>query len=139
MNLTQYIYIITTVTWSEESDHVELTGADHQIARDTKHRVWSDDPRLSTRRDLTFLDQVTVIMINLLYTPILNEKNVKIYVFKVNILFQMIKNTNKQWDYFCAYHFHCDIVNVFNKKRSVYALWRHQFQRVPIRNQKTTV
>jgi hypothetical protein len=23
------LYIITTVTWSEESDHVELTGSDH--------------------------------------------------------------------------------------------------------------
>jgi hypothetical protein len=49
----EYIYIITTVTWSEETDHVKLTGADHQIAWDAKRRVWSDDLRLSTRRDPT--------------------------------------------------------------------------------------
>jgi hypothetical protein len=40
---------ITTVIWSEESDQVELTGADDQIAWD-------------------------VVMINLTYTPIMNEK-----------------------------------------------------------------
>jgi hypothetical protein len=38
--------------WSKELDHVELTGAE----------TWSD-----------FSDQAIVVMINLLYTPILNE------------------------------------------------------------------
>jgi hypothetical protein len=50
-----HIYTITTVTWSKESNHVELTGADHWIARDVKRWVWSDDSCLSTRRDPTLL------------------------------------------------------------------------------------
>ena len=29
--------------------HVKLTGTDHQIKRDAGRRVWSSDPRLSTR------------------------------------------------------------------------------------------
>ena len=44
------IYIIITVTWSEVPDHLKLTGTDHQIKRDAECRVWSSDPRLSTRR-----------------------------------------------------------------------------------------
>ena len=50
----KYIYIIITVTWSEVPDHVKLKGTDHQIKRDTERRVWSSDPRLSTRRDPRF-------------------------------------------------------------------------------------
>jgi hypothetical protein len=46
---TGAIYI-TTVTWSEESDHVKLTGSDHHITRDGK--------------------QVTVVLINLSYIPV---------------------------------------------------------------------
>ena len=46
-------FIITTVTWSEELDHVSLTGADHQIKLDASRLMWSDDPRLSIRRDPT--------------------------------------------------------------------------------------
>ena len=46
-------FIIITVTWSEEPYHVSLTGADHQIKLDASRLVWSDDPRLSTRRDTT--------------------------------------------------------------------------------------
>ena len=53
-----------TVTWSEVPDHVKLTGTDHQIKRDA--------------------GQVTVIMINLLYTPPALSKN-----FEINILDQL--------------------------------------------------
>jgi hypothetical protein len=78
--------------------------------------------------------------------PHFEQENVKIYIFKVNRLFQMIYREI----IFCAYRFHCDVVDIFNKKRSAYALWchqfqstyprRYQFQRVlVIRNQKTTV
>ena len=48
------IYIIITVNWSEVPDHVKSTGMDHQINRDAERRVWSSDPRLSTRRDPIF-------------------------------------------------------------------------------------
>ena len=46
-----YISIIITVTWSEVLDHIKLTGMDHQIKWDAEPRVWSSDPRLSTRHD----------------------------------------------------------------------------------------
>ena len=46
-----YISIIITVTWSEVPDHIKLTGMVHQIKWDAECRVWSSDPRLSTRRD----------------------------------------------------------------------------------------
>jgi hypothetical protein len=42
-------YIITTVTWSKESNHVKLTGMDQQTAQYTKRQVRSDDPCLSIR------------------------------------------------------------------------------------------
>ena len=45
-----YIYIIITVTWSEEPDYVQLTGVDRQIKWDVKHQIWSDNPPLSVRR-----------------------------------------------------------------------------------------
>jgi hypothetical protein len=58
----------------EELDHVELTGADHQIARDAKHQVWFHNLRLSINETWSdSSDQVTVVMIDLLYTPILNK------------------------------------------------------------------
>ena len=53
-NLQWSIYIIITVTWSEVPVYIKLTGTDHQIKRDAERRVWSSDPRLSTRRDPTF-------------------------------------------------------------------------------------
>ena len=50
----KHMYIILSVTWFEVLDHVKLTGMDHQIKQDMKHQVWSSDPRLSAKRDLTF-------------------------------------------------------------------------------------
>lgn len=43
------IYIIITVTWSKGADHVELPCMDHQIKRESKRLVCSDDLRLATR------------------------------------------------------------------------------------------
>ena len=88
------IYIIITVTWSEVPDHVKLTSTDHQIKRDAERRVWSSDPRLSTRTWSAITDQVFVIMINFLYTfPTLSkifEKNILDHLFNVHL---QIKNT----------------------------------------------
>lgn len=44
------IFIIKTVTLSKGLDLVEFPGADHQIKIHARRRVWSDYPRLATRR-----------------------------------------------------------------------------------------
>jgi hypothetical protein len=68
-----YIHIITTVLWSEESDH-ELT--DRHGSSDSRRSEASSAIWWSARVNKTWStssDQVTVVMINLLYTSILNE------------------------------------------------------------------
>jgi hypothetical protein len=50
-----------------------------------------------------------------------------------NKLFQMIMNTNK-YRIFCTCCFHCATFDLFNKKHSLYAFWRHHFQRVMLRS-----
>jgi hypothetical protein len=86
--------IITTVTWSKESDYIELTGADHQITRGSSVIWWSTSFN-ETWSDS--LDHITVSMINLSYTP--RDPfwmwKFQTLCFKKNRLFQMIKNTNK--------------------------------------------
>jgi hypothetical protein len=83
------------------------------------NETWSD-----------FSDPVTVVLIKLLYTPILNEIMLKSMFSK----YRWSKTQINSEIIFWAYRFHCDVVDVFNKKRSVYASWQHQFQRALIRS-----
>lgn len=67
MQLFVIVFVIITVTWSEEPYRV-LSGMDNQIKADAE-QVRPDDPLKSSGHDTdSSLDKVTVMMINLLNT-----------------------------------------------------------------------
>jgi hypothetical protein len=113
---------------------VDRRRSSDRTRREASSVIWWSAPVKETRSDSS--DQVTVVMINLLYTPFHS------FIFTFNKLIQAIDTRKHKYSVRLSFGVHvyvCDVVDVFHKKLCVVELCCHQFQRVVIRSQKTTV